>query len=218
MPATDGRSDYSGDPLRACLTARPHYTGVLYSMAVATAHRQWMRANGLRAALRGCTRNGRDCDGSNATKWPPRSTATADGNSLSPSAPRSSGCGRASPLKGTAMLADVRPLRIDGRRLSRERIAALAPRHGELIVFKRHDPWRGCWVPVASLVAEDRVSYLLPPLDQARIARWQGVDLVFVGLEEQGRGKGAARHLQSWWVRLVNDPALLRIPPSASAE
>jgi hypothetical protein len=111
------------------------------------------------------------------------------------------------------MLAEVRPLRADGRRLPRERIAAAAPRCGELIVFKRHDPWRGCWIPVASLVAGDGTTYLLPPLDQVRIARWQGADLVLVGLEEQGNGRRETSQLQSWWVRLVSDPDPPRTPP-----
>lgn len=105
------------------------------------------------------------------------------------------------------MLADVRPLRSDGRRLPRLAIDVLKPHRGELIVSKRMDPWRGCWVPVASLVAEDRVTYVLPPLDQVRIARWQGVDLVLVGLEERAHTKGDRPDLQSWWVRLVIDPA-----------
>ena len=41
------------------------------------------------------------------------------------------------------MLADVRRLRLEGSQLPRERIHALAPVRGELIVFKRTDPWRG---------------------------------------------------------------------------
>jgi hypothetical protein len=110
------------------------------------------------------------------------------------------------------MLADVRRLRSDGVRLPRDQIDSLEPSRGELIVFKRTDPWRGCLVPVASLVAEDRVTYVLPPLDQVRIARWQGQDLVLVGLEERANTKGQPPDLQSWWVRLVSDPAPQRTP------
>lgn len=99
------------------------------------------------------------------------------------------------------MLADVRRLRFEGSRLPRERVHALVPVRGELIVFKRTDPWRGCTVPVTSLVADDGVTYVLPPLDQVRIARWQGQDLVLVGLEERANTNGEQPDLQSWWVR-----------------
>ena len=111
------------------------------------------------------------------------------------------------------MLAEVRALRSGGARLSREHIRAAAPRVGELTVFKRQDPWRKCWVPVASLVGDDLVTHLMPPLDQVRIARWQGFDLVLIGLEQQHLRNGEPHHLQAWWVRLVNDPAQRRIRP-----
>ena len=94
----------------------------------------------------------------------------------------------------------------------------MEPSRGELIVFKRTDPWRGCMVPVASLVAADGVTYVLPPLDQVRIARWQGDDLVLIGLEERVNTKGLPPDLQSWWVRLVRcDPGLPRTPPPGRA-
>lgn len=116
------------------------------------------------------------------------------------------------------MLADVRPLRQNGVRLPRERIDALPPVRGELLVFKRMDPWRNCSVPVASLVATDRITYVLPPLDQVRIARWQGSDLVLVGLEEARNAKGEQPNLQSWWVQLVSDRDQPRTSPAASDE
>ena len=116
------------------------------------------------------------------------------------------------------MLAEVRRLRSDGHCLPRERIDAVEPSRGELIVFKRTDPWRGCTVPVASLVAADGVTYVLPPLDQVRIARWQGEDLVLIGLEERANTKGLPPDLQSWLVRLVSfDPAPLRTPRQETA-
>lgn len=116
------------------------------------------------------------------------------------------------------MLADVRRLRFEGSQLPRERVHALTPVRGELIVFKRTDPWRGCIVPVASLVAADGETYVLPPLDQVRIARWQGQDLVLVGLEERANTKGEQPDLQSWWVRLVSDPDPPRTLPPVIAE
>ena len=112
------------------------------------------------------------------------------------------------------MLADVRPLRRGGQRLGREQLGALTPQRGELQVFKRLDSWRGVWVPVAALVKDDGSSYVLPPLDQVRIARWQGPDLVLVGLEEPDRHDGATRVLQSWWVRLVTPAARRQSTPA----
>lgn len=101
------------------------------------------------------------------------------------------------------MWADVRPLRQAGRPLERALVRTAAPHRGELNVFKRQDPWQGRWVPVAALVCADGSSYLLPPLDQVRIARWTGPDLVLVGVEEPDARNPGTRHLQSWWCRLV---------------
>jgi hypothetical protein len=47
------------------------------------------------------------------------------------------------------------------------------------------------------------MTYLLPPLDQARILRWRGRDLVVVGLEEVGSRKAPRVEVQAWWVRVV---------------
>ena len=113
------------------------------------------------------------------------------------------------------MLAEVRALRYGGTRLSREHIRAATPRVGELTVFKRQDPWRGCWVPVASLVGDDLVTYLMPPLDQVRIARWQGIDMVLIGLEQQSLRSGEPHQLQAWWVRLVGGPGRRQTAPRA---
>jgi hypothetical protein len=110
------------------------------------------------------------------------------------------------------MLAEVRPLRLNGDPLPRAQVRAAVPARGDLSVFKRHDPWRQCWVPVASLVADDGTTYVLPPLDQVRIAKWQGADLLLVGLEEDRFAKQAPPQLQAWWVQLVTDPA----PPRTS--
>jgi hypothetical protein len=60
------------------------------------------------------------------------------------------------------MLAEVRALRCDGQRLPRERVGGTVPQRGKLTVLKRHDPWRGCWLPFASLVGDDGQTYLLP--------------------------------------------------------
>ena len=68
------------------------------------------------------------------------------------------------------------------------------------------------------LVAADRVIYVLPPLDQVRIARWQGENLVPIGPEERANTKGLPPDLQSWWVRLVSlDPAPPRTLPLETA-
>ena len=101
------------------------------------------------------------------------------------------------------MLVDVRPMRARGHRLSRDQIKARDPTRGELVVDRRHDHWLGGWVPMASIVGDDKVTPLLPPLDQVRILRWSGVDLVLVGLEEIQQRKQSQVMLQSWWCRVV---------------
>jgi hypothetical protein len=110
------------------------------------------------------------------------------------------------------MLADVRVMRHDGRRIPRERIASLPVRRGELLIDRRRDPWRDEWVPVATLYLPDLKASALPALDQVRIMRWRGADLVLVGVEHVGRPKQARPQLQAWWVHLVSDPA----PPQTS--
>ena len=114
------------------------------------------------------------------------------------------------------MLAEVRPLRNHGRPLERTQVRAMTACRGELSVFKRHDPWRGQWVPVAALVGPDGHTYVLPPLDQVRIARWEGADLVLVGLEQPDPRAGTEHRLQSWWCRLLTDPAPRRTPAPAA--
>ena len=75
-----------------------------------------------------------------------------------------------------AILADVRPMRIDGRRVPREHLRSMLPIRGELSVTRRRDPWRNAWVPIAA-PTPDRciaaVGIILghPPLQQARQAR-----------------------------------------------
>jgi len=43
----------------------------------------------------------------------------------------------------------------------------------------------------------------LPALDQVRISRWSGANLVLVGVEHVGRQKQSRPQLQAWWVQLV---------------
>ena len=49
------------------------------------------------------------------------------------------------------MLADVRPMCVDGRRVPRERLKIMQPIRGELSVALRCDPWANEWVPIAVL-------------------------------------------------------------------
>jgi hypothetical protein len=115
------------------------------------------------------------------------------------------------------MLADVRRLRVGGRKLPREEVKALAPVRGELVVSRRRDPWRDCWVPVALLVGDDLGTPALASLDEVRIARWTGRSLLLVGLEHRNRGKGKP-DLQAWWVQLVSDPGPPCKPTSKPSE
>ena len=74
------------------------------------------------------------------------------------------------------MLADVRPMRIDGRRIAREHLRSMQPIRGELSVTRRRDPWRDAWVPIALL--SPQTPREIPALDQVRIARWTGQWLI----------------------------------------
>jgi hypothetical protein len=99
------------------------------------------------------------------------------------------------------MLADVRPMCIDGRRLPRDRLKIMQPIRGDLSVTRRRDPWRDEWVPIAVLCSESARD--MPALDQVRIARWSGANLMLVGVEHVGRQKQSRPQLQAWWVQLV---------------
>ena len=100
------------------------------------------------------------------------------------------------------MLADVRVMCIDGRRMPRERLKIMQPIRGDLSVTRRRDPWRNEWVPIAVLHGEREI----PALDQVRIARWSGANLMLVGVEHVGRPKQSRPQMQAWWVQLVSEP------------
>ena len=116
------------------------------------------------------------------------------------------------------MLADVRVMCIDGRRVPRERLKIMQAIRGELSVTRRRDPWRNEWVPIAVLRNATGDDNRPPALDQVRIARWSGANLMLVGVEHVGRQKQSRPQLQAWWVQLVIDPGLRHTPPSAQAE
>ena len=107
------------------------------------------------------------------------------------------------------MLADVRPMRIDGRRIAREHLRSMQPIRGELSVTRRRDPWRDAWVPIALLTPQTPRD--VPALDQVRIARWTGTDLLLVGVEHVGRLRQMRPQMQAWWVQLVHHQGLPRI-------
>ena len=104
------------------------------------------------------------------------------------------------------MLADVRPMCIDGRRVPRERLKIMEPIRGDLSVTRRRDPWRNEWVPIAVLRNDSAKE--LPALDQVRISRWSGANLLLVGVEHVGRPKQSRPQMQAWWVQLVSEPGL----------
>ena len=113
------------------------------------------------------------------------------------------------------MLADVKPLRLSGYRMSRERLRETPTVRGELSVLRRRgDPWGDDeWVPYATLVDPVTSAHQLDILDRVRIARWDGLMLVLVGIEHVTRGKRGKTelsHPQAWWVRLCAE-----VPPIA---
>lgn len=106
------------------------------------------------------------------------------------------------------VLADVKPLRLSGYRLSRERLRAAPAVRGELRVMRRRgDPWGDDeWVAYATLIDPMTAAHQLDVLDRVRIARWDGLTVVLVGIEHVTRGKrskAVLTHPQAWWVRIV---------------
>lgn len=110
------------------------------------------------------------------------------------------------------MLADVRVMCIDGRRIPRERLKIMAPIRGDLSVTRRRDPLRNEWVPIAVLRGDHGDNHP-PALDQVRISRWSGANLMLVGVEHVGRQKQSRPQPQAWWVQLISDPARKQLVP-----
>lgn len=160
-----------------------------------------------RAAPRACINSGRAYLTISYARSPRNCGARSIARPASPSAWPPNGFA----VEYRPMLADVRVMRHDGKRLARERITAASPVRGNLSVSRRRDPYRSVWVPVAILL-DDRINHKLPALDQVSIAKWRGPDLVLVGVEHIGRLKSIRSHVQSWWVQLVPG-ALTTTPP-----
>jgi len=113
------------------------------------------------------------------------------------------------------MLADVRVMCIDGRRIPRERLKIMQPVRGDLAVTRRRDHWRNEWVPIAVLRNGESDANCPPALDQVRISRWSGANLMLVGVEHIGRQKQSRPQVQAWWVQLVTDTGWPNAPPLA---
>jgi hypothetical protein len=110
------------------------------------------------------------------------------------------------------MHADVRLMRHDGVPIPQSELRAAKARRGDLLVTRRRDPWRSAWIPIAVLM-DERSESVLPALDQVRVMRWRGADLVLVGVEHIGRAKASRPQLQAWWVTLIAHPARQGMSP-----
>jgi hypothetical protein len=107
---------------------------------------------------------------------------------------------------------------VGGRRLPRERLKIMLPIRGDLSVARRRDRWANKWVPIAVLRHDNGDTDRPPALDQVRIARWSGANLMLVGVEHVGRSKQSRPQVQAWWVQLVNDPGPPRTPLQSPIE
>ena len=76
---------------------------------------------------------------------------------------------------------------------------------GELVIDRRRGTRGDAWVPVAKLVLPGMDTWSLPALEEVRVLRWRGIDIVLTGIEHIGRPKQSRAQVQSWWVRLVID-------------
>jgi hypothetical protein len=117
------------------------------------------------------------------------------------------------------MFASVRPLRVAGQRIERERLRAMAPKQGELSVRLQPDHWREKRFSVATLCSLDgRYTYLLPTLCHVQVRRWIGSQLVLMGIEQVDDRRIRKEYPQAWWIQLLSDPGSPASGPPASGE
>jgi hypothetical protein len=110
------------------------------------------------------------------------------------------------------MLVDVVCLRIKGEPRPRAEVLAAmrtSPVRGELQL----DNARPGWYPgkrdapkLAGLVVPGATDWALPPLDNARVEKIRGQNLLILGYEEIPRDRrNVVTYRQAWWCRLVLD-------------
>jgi len=101
-----------------------------------------------------------------------------------------------------SIICDVIRLRCQGLKRARDTVRSAAPVRGRLVMFLRPEGGRPR-IPVAALMPPDRHDYLIPPLDQARILRWHGRQMVIAGIEEERIRRSSVEYPQAWWIRLI---------------
>lgn len=106
-----------------------------------------------------------------------------------------------------SVLWDVVRLREQGRRLTREVLQATQPVRGLLQLNARRPGWHAMQrdAPLlAGLVLPGESSWVIPPLDQARVKVIRAENMLIVGVEEFDLGRNRIeRHRQAWWCRVV---------------
>lgn len=114
------------------------------------------------------------------------------------------------------MLVDVVQLRRLGERRSREEVHAAVPHRGILSLTPGrpgHHAGQKDAPLLAGLTPVEGCTWLIPPLDHARVSLIRAGRMIIVGVEEEDRGRGnVQRYRQAWWVRPVGGTR----PPSTA--
>lgn len=115
------------------------------------------------------------------------------------------------------MLVDVLQLRERGEKRPREALQAAAPVRGKLRLTSGRPGWHAGLrnAPLlAGIIELGTVEWAIPPLDEARVTRIEGLNLIIVGVEEVVDGRRTYRYRQAWWCRVVDAPERVGTGPA----
>lgn len=105
------------------------------------------------------------------------------------------------------LLWDVVRLRDHGRRSSRQEVLSCAPVRGLLQLSARRPGWHvaSSDAPLlAGLVLSGDSTWVIPPLDSARVKVIRSEHVLISGIEAFDLGRQRVeRHRQAWWCRIV---------------
>lgn len=93
-------------------------------------------------------------------------------------------------------------LRLDGRKLPKDKLREIAPVRGTLGIERRSDRRHDREVVTAWLLS-DRLDEEIPNLRDVRLVKVRGPAFVLIGLEELHSRKETMYFPQAWWCRLV---------------
>lgn len=110
------------------------------------------------------------------------------------------------------MLVDVLQLRERGEKRPRDELRSAPPVRGKLRLTSGRPGWHAGQrnAPLlAGIIELGTVEWAIPPLDEARVTRIEGHNLIVVGVEEIVEGRRTYRYRQAWWCRIVDTTELV---------